>query len=31
MKIALVQMEIKEKGERLAAYIHQQTTIDIQY
>jgi hypothetical protein len=25
------QMEIKEKGERLAAYIHQQTTIDIQY
>ena len=24
------QMEIKEKGERLAAYIHQQTTIDIQ-
>lgn len=25
------QMEIKEKGERLAAYIHQQTSIDIQY
>lgn len=25
------QMEIKEKGERLDAYIHQQTTIDIQY
>ena len=25
------QMEIKEKGERLAAYIYQQTTIDIQY
>ena len=25
------QREIKEKGERLAAYIHQQTTIDIQY
>jgi hypothetical protein len=25
------QMEIKEKGERLASYIHQQTTIDIQY
>ena len=25
------QMEIKEKGERLAGYIHQQTTIDIQY